>query len=317
MPETFGIEIETGFGRGASYHSVATAMRAEGLQVQDNPGSRHFGFSRSKWSVKYDSTLSNGAEVVSPPLNFNSPAQREQVNKAIRALMLAGCRVVDEAGIHVHVNASDLSARQIANIVRFVYKFEDVLYRIASSGWDSIRSEALRDPYDASAYAKQITEEMAKRMMKVRDGEALMQAWAGSAWSGDGDRYHAVNLNPWWNTGTVEFRLFNTSLNAERVQAYIAVAVAVVRDARNGQARQVKTHYPLGTMADHPEAAAKMFLRFQQVMRTASGDSSKSNRAGLPPLMSKEDWKRVLFCWKDSFPQVPRGRVRRRTRSTV
>jgi hypothetical protein len=306
MPETFGVEIETGFRRNVgNFDTLLAAMRAEGLSVIDQRD-RHFGFDHESWSLKYDATVGRGCEVVSPPLRFDKEEDRAQVDKAMRALLMGGCEVRDEAGIHVHVNASDLSARQIANIVRFVYKFEDVLYRIASSGWDQIRSAALRDPYEGEAYAKEITEEMAKRMMKVRDEDALTRAWGGSRWNSEGDRYHAVNLTPWWSMGTVEFRMFNTTLNAERLQAYIAIAVAIVRDARNGQARQVKTHYPLGSMARDPRKAKAMFLRFQQVMTTKSGDSAKSNRADLPPLMSKQDWKRVLFCWKDSFAQVPR-----------
>lgn len=301
MPETFGIEIETGFGRGASFDTVLREMRREGLPVRDRR-TNHFGHDRNAWDVKYDASVEHGAEVVSPPLNFNSPRQRGQVDKALRALMLAGCEVRESAGIHVHVNASDLSARQLANVVRFVYKFEDILFRLASSGWDTIRPDATRNMWRDS-FAKEISDEMARKMQKVRDSDALNRAWTGDRWAGGGDRYHAVNLNPYWSQGTVEFRLFNTSLNIERVQAYIAIAVAIVRDARNGQARQVKTHFPLGTMAQNPEKAAAMFLRFQQVMTCTSGDSTKSKRSDLPRLMSKEDWKRVLFCWKDSFAQ--------------
>lgn len=303
MPaERFGVEIECGFTGGASYASVARAMSAERLEVV-NAHDRHYGYDEHKWMITYDSTVEGGCEVKSPPLKFRDASDRAQVDAAVRAMNSAGCQVVNEAGIHVHVSASDLDAFQLANVCRFVWKFEDVLYRIASSGWEKIRDGAMNVDED-EGFAKPLRPEMVDLMKKVRTMKDLQAAWTGENWNTEGDRYHAVNLNSYWAKGTVEFRLFNSSLFAPRIQAYIAMSAAIVRDARNGQSRSVAKSYPLGYMAANPHMQKKLLQRFRQVMTCSTSDGTKSKMADNPPLMSKEDWKLVLMCWNDSRPQV-------------
>ena len=41
---------------------------------------------------------------------FDQPEQRGQVDKAIKALRLAGARTGEKPGIHVHIDATDLTA---------------------------------------------------------------------------------------------------------------------------------------------------------------------------------------------------------------
>lgn len=311
MPaERFGIEIETGFGPGRGYDDVLTAIRAEGIEVLDWR-SRHSGHSDDAWTVKYDSSIGDdddddhgGCEVVSPPLRFNNEEDRAQVDKVVHALNVAGCRNLDSAGIHIHVSASDLNGFQLANVCRFVWKFEDVMYRIASSGWKTLRSGAIRgDRRDPDGYAKPIHEDMIKQMQKVRDMAGLQRAWSGDQWSTDGDRYHLVNLNSFWIRGTVEFRCFNSSLYSERIQGYIAMCIGIVRDARNGQSRSVAKRFPLGYMHANPHMQKKVLMRFRQVMTCPDSDGPKSKMRQQPPLVSKQDWKRILMCWNDSYPQ--------------
>lgn len=299
MPhETFGVEIEIGFPPGrsestATFEMIRDAIRATGLPCKMI--NSHLGSSSSEWVVKRDGSLNEqGFEVVSPPLDFNDEAQRGQVDTVVRVLQGLGCRTIKEGGIHVHIGASDLDAKQIAAVCRFIWIYEDVLYRIASSGWERIRPEALSE----GAYAKPLDQKILQDMLKVKEFSDLARAWTGErTWSGsEGDRYQAINLNSYWIRGTIEFRLFNTSLNPDRVQAYIALSMAMVRDARSGHVRYTNKNYPLGYMASKDEAARyRLLVRFQQVMTTNSRDTHR--------LMSKQDWKRIRMCWRDSVPQ--------------
>jgi hypothetical protein len=287
----FGIEIE--------YHgspsAVADAMQNSGLPFMDRRN-QYSGFSHTHWMLKYDGSVTHGGELVSPPLDFDDPAQRAQVTTAILAMQQAGVTPHNDAGIHIHVEASHedgtkFTPREAAAAVRFFHKFQDIIYRIASSGWSKIRPR--------NSYFKPVEKDMAEKMMKVRTESALIKAWYGDSRIPtehyDDSRYRGINLHSFFQMGTIEFRVFNSSLNPDRVQAYVALCCAIIRDVRNGYNRSVKKSYDIGGMASGETDEAKAMLRFQQIMCYESG-------------MSKEDWKNLRkTCWNDSVPQVFEG----------
>lgn len=297
----FGVEIE--FVGDLSV--VLDTLRNAGVPVRDSRHT-HSGYSLTEWSVKRDGSVHRGGELVSPPLDFDNEEQRAQVTTAVQALQDSGARPDPSAGIHVHVEAKNfdgsvLEARQIANIVRFTYKFEDLIYRIASSGWQTIRD-------GARSYARPIPEVTARAIMEVKTQDELLAVWNGQtatrrrrAQLGDGfrrhlDRYTGTNLRAFFDKGTIEFRYFNSSVCPERVQAYIALCIAIVDDARYGFSRSVAKHYPLGSMESGAVKPEALYMRFQQIMRSESKDTKV--------LMTTEDWKNLRkVCWNDSVPQ--------------
>lgn len=301
----FGVEVEFVGDRDAA----ANALRAAGLRVATS-GS-HIGFSLTEWVVKRDGSVHGGGEMVSPPLDFDDPDQRAQVTTAVQALQESGAQPDNSAGIHVHIEAKNfdgqpLTARQIAAVVRFTYKFEDAIYRIASSGWQRMRS-------GARTYAKPIPEQTARAIMDVKSDDELRMVWNGQTnirrrrrQLGDNfrrhlDRYTATNLRAYFDKGTIEFRYFNSSVNPQRVQAYIALCMAIVDDARHGFERNVANSYKLGMMATGQADPKAVMLRLQQILRTEGKDTKV--------LMSTEDWKNLRkVCWNDSVPQ-PREAV--------
>jgi hypothetical protein len=260
------------------------------------------------WVVKRDGSVSNGGELVSPPLDFDIPEQREQVTRAIQCLQRANATTTPSAGIHVHVEAKNfdgtpMTAKQLAAVVRFTYKFEDAIYRIASSGWETIRP-------GARTYAKPIPEATAQAIMNVRTMDELNNVWNGRSLTGTrnarrlGDatrgameRYTATNLRALERHGTVEFRYFNSSVNPVRIQTYIALCVAIMDDARNGFSRSVKKSYRVGSMQRGEISEKAMLLRLQQVLRSDSRDTRVC--------MSAQDWKNLRkLCWGGSKPQA-------------
>lgn len=297
----FGLEVEF---VGDKQRAI-TALRDAGIRVKDGTHS-HEGYSLTEWTVKRDGSVQNGGEMVSPPLDFDDPEQRGQVTTAIQALQDSGARPDPSAGIHVHIEAknfdgSPLEARQIAAIVRFTYKFEDAIYRIASSGWDTIRN-------GARTFARPIPEPTARAIMEVKTIEDLEAVWNGQsvvrrrrAQYGTGfqrslNRYTATNLRAFWSKGTIEFRYFNSSVNPVRVQCYIALCMAIVDDARHGFSRSVKKSYRIGAMANGEVSETALMMRLQQILRSESKDTKV--------LMSAEDWKNLRkICWRNSKPQ--------------
>lgn len=299
MAKRFGLEVEFVGDLGAAIRS----LEVEGLAVNDGRHS-HMGFSETAWTVKRDGSVYGGGELVSPPLDFDNTEERAQVTRAITALQRSGARPDPTAGIHVHVEAKhtdgrDMTAREIASVVRFTYKFEDALYRIASSGWQTIRGGAM-------TYARPIPEGTAQAIMKVQTQDELRNVWSGYTTRSrrrlgvhvlrELNRYTATNLQSLERHGTIEFRYFNSSVNPVRIQTYIALCVAIMDDARNGFSRSVKKSYRMGDMAAGRVTEKALMLRLQQILRSNSKDTKVC--------MGDEDWKNLRkLCWNDSRPQ--------------
>jgi hypothetical protein len=249
-----------------------------------------------------------GGELVSPHLNWTVEADRNQVVAALEVLAENGCNTHKTASTHVHVACEDLmnQPKKIAAMLRFAYKFEDAIYRIASSGWRSHRGPNNgtvyaaplsatwngrgRDRYNARThrYDTTPTPTLTEAMMTIRT-EAQLQTFSNQT-----GRYCMINTHALYRYQTMEFRVFNATLNGERALAYIGLCVAIVDDARKGFSRSTAKSYPLGWAASQPDpdaAAQAMFLRLQQVLRYEAG-------------MSVADWKRILKVWADSKNQT-------------
>lgn len=298
----FGLEVEfTG-----NVQRVIAEFRNAGIDVIDGTHS-HLGHSNTAWTVKRDGSVHNGGELVSPPIDWNDPATRGNVTAAIECLQRAGARPHPSCGIHVHIeakhdNGENMTAKEIAAVVRFTYKFEDAIYRIASSGWQTIRA-------GARSYALPIPEPTALAIMDVKTMDELRGVWQGSQVANSRrdlgarilrslDRYTATNLQSFFHRGTIEFRYFNSSVNPTRILTYIALCMAIVDDARNGYSRSTKKSYRLGAMASGLVKEEAVLLRLQQVLRTNSRDTKVC--------MAEEDWKNLRkLCWKGSVPQMP------------
>jgi hypothetical protein len=284
----FGIEIEFE----GSQQDAARALQAAGM----GDGST-YPYNRNApapyWTIKNDGSVSSGGEMVSPVLDLDNPEHREQVTKAIMALRSAGATTCESAGIHVHIDGTTLTAEQVAAVARCFAKFEDCIYRVASSGWQSVRR-------GSGNYAKPMPERIVKALAKAKTAEQVGMAYYGEqdasrvAYRGrnhhDHSRYYGLNLHSWFYRKTIEFRVFNSSLNPERVQGYIGMCMAIVDDARNGYKRSVNKRYALGGMAEGTTNEAAARHRFLQVLRYDGG-------------MALEDMERLTKIWKDSRPQ--------------
>lgn len=227
---TFGIELETyGLGRDGAVNALALQdgwRRGYGNAAIDPKG--------RTWKAVGDSSIDGyqPAEVVSPVLRYED---MELLQGAVRKLRAAGAKVNDSCGIHIHVGvegAFDVPA--IVRLAKYWNRKEKLikhalgtLIRRSNSYCRDINHNGFIDRLDALRRAPRTMDE-------------LNAAWYGRNGGGsfhyDGTRYHALNLHNVWFRGTIEWRLFNATMHAGKIKAYVQFVLAVALHAVNTRA---------------------------------------------------------------------------------
>lgn len=277
MARKFGVEIE----HEGSRAPIVRAFNEAGLGIDEGiyssqPRGRRF-------ALCPDTSVRAGGELKSPVLDFGVQEDRDLLTAGVQALAAGGGRPCNSAGIHIHISTLDLTIEQLANIARFFIKFEDAIYRIASSGWGSMRPSW-------TSYCPPISSNtVMEQLPKVRSERQLSDLFYG--------RRVGLNLGSHWNKGTVEFRIFNSSINPKRIQAYVAMCHQIVMDAELGNKRSLGKRFALGEMASGVKSEASVRNYFFGVLSKPS--SSNRTIQG----MSKADLALLSKCWKDSRPQ--------------
>lgn len=178
-------------------------------------------------------------ELVCPILSYDDI---EPLQEIIRDLRKAGA-VSDskyECGIHIHVDAKPHTPNSLKNLVNLMASKEDLLYK--SLNVDEAR---LR-------FCKKVNEELVKKInaKKPKTIEALADLWYEGYGREDrtrhyhNSRYHGLNLHSTFTKGTIEFRLFNGTLHAGKVKAYIQFCLALSHQAltqKSASARRTET----------------------------------------------------------------------------
>ncbi len=104
----FGVELEV---IGMTDRAAKSLMREKGIHVTSTNED-------GGWVVKQDGSLRSdvGFEVTSPPLAYNEDSL-DQIRKVCQILIDAGCGITDHCGLHVHIDASDMTPYQFLNIM--------------------------------------------------------------------------------------------------------------------------------------------------------------------------------------------------------
>jgi len=188
-----------------------------------------------QWKAVSDSSLgdiSTSAEVVSPILTL---ADMDTLQEVIRALRKAGAQTPACTSQHVHIGVDGWTPRQIANLARIYYKQEMLIMKAVGTLEQRIQR-----------YTKLTDREFVARLeaIKPTTSEELNRAWFGSLNMHpahyDSHRYHGLNLNNVWRTGTVEFRIFNGVLHAGVAKANILFCLSMAAKALNAKCASTK-----------------------------------------------------------------------------
>ena len=234
--QNFGIEIEmTGITRATAAQIIAGHFSTDACHVgggydaysiRDNSG--------RQWKVMSDASIhctgrgnrnagnQYAVELVSPICQY---ADIETIQEIIRKLRAGGAKVNSSCGIHVHVDASNHTPKTLRNIVNIMASKEDLLYK-------ALQVQVSREHYCQKADTRFLDELNQKRPTTMSEVESLWYNGNGSRhFHYDNSRYHALNLHSVFSKGTIEFRLFNSTLHAGEIKSYIQLCLAISHQA--------------------------------------------------------------------------------------
>lgn len=240
--QRFGIEIEmTGitrqqaaevaaeyFGTASrylgTYYDTYAALDSQGRQWKFmSDGS--IDAQRKEGSHKVSASSEYRTEMVSPICRYEDIVPIQEI---IRKLKAAGAITNTSCGIHVHIDASPFDARTLRNITNIMASKETLIYK--ALGVSVARQNQWCQPVE-QRFLDQLNARRPKTMQDVEriwyDGESRSYEHY------DNSRYHCLNLHSVFQKGTVEFRLFNGTLHAGKIKAYIQFCLAIGAQALN------------------------------------------------------------------------------------
>ena len=164
-------------------------------------------------------------EMVSPICRYEDIVSIQEI---VRKLKERGAFVNKTCGIHVHIDASPFDARTLRNITNIMASKEDLIYK-------ALQVSVSREHSYCQKVEQRFLEELNRKKPKTLDG--VERIWYGGDSRRnthyDDSRYHCLNLHSVFQKGTVEFRLFNGTLHAGKIKAYIQFSLAIGAQALN------------------------------------------------------------------------------------
>ena len=246
--QNFGIEIEmTWLTRAAAARIIAGYFDTQATHIGGGYDTYTVRDNQNRqWKLVSDASIRcrNGnnrqagreysVELVSPICQY---ADIETIQEIVRKLRGGGAKVNDSCGIHVHVDASTHTPKTLRNIVNIMASKEDLLYK-------ALQVQVSRENYCQKADTRFLDELNHKRPTTMRDVENLWYNGCDSRhYHYDDSRYHALNLHSVFSHGTIEFRLFNSTLHAGEIKSYIQLCLAISHQALvQKSASRIKTH---------------------------------------------------------------------------
>ena len=176
------------------------------------------------WKAVYDLSVGGpgeSVEIVSPILTLDDlPLLREILHHLDED---PDFRVNGQCGVHIHVDARDLTTRQISNLTKMVLKQEALIYA-------ALDVNARRENH----YVRQLVDDSDIKSIVEDPG---ISRWRKSDLSSELEscsvsRYHGLNLLALRRHGSIEYRWFNGTLDAETVEAYIYFVLCLTERAR-------------------------------------------------------------------------------------
>ncbi len=175
-------------------------------------------------------------EFVTPPLNYEDI---DLLQNIVRKLRENGAKTNGSCGIHIHIDGKNHTPSSLQRLINFMIARQDLIY------------EALEIESRANHWCHKLNASLLVEMKKDKNlsREKAEEIWYSSANDGycggidhqhyNSTRYHGINLHSYFSKGTVEFRLFNSTLHAGKIKAYIQFCLAVSAWAISSQERIV------------------------------------------------------------------------------
>ncbi len=232
--QKFGVEIEmTGISRGRAAEVIAEMLQSRISSVGGSPYYTRIVKDNQgrEWKVMRDSSINPQptqdeyrVEFVTPPLQYDDI---EILQGIVRKLKENGATANSSCGIHIHIDGANHNPQSLRCLVNFMTARQDLIY------------EALEIGARGSRWCKKLSPEILAELKKNKSltcdkVESVWYSQANDNYYGGVDhqhynetRYHGVNLHSYFSKGTVEFRLFNSTLHAGKIKAYVQFCLAV------------------------------------------------------------------------------------------
>lgn len=238
--QLFGVEVEmTGITREKAARLVAEVLGTTPSHPESNCYHTRTIADQAarKWKIMRDSSITPirnddtsepldeyRVEFVTPPLNYSDI---ELLQNIIRKLRENGAKAHSSCGIHIHVDGANHTAVSLRRLVNFMTARQDLIYEALQIGdresnWCHKLNKTL---LDAMKKDKNLTKEKAEEIWYSRANDGYCGGIDHQHYNAT--RYHGVNLHSFFTKGTVEFRLFNSTLHAGKIKAYIQFCLAV------------------------------------------------------------------------------------------
>ncbi len=232
MARKFGIEIEVQMPAGVTHRSIANALTAAGVVASDMSYNHN---TTSFWKVVQDGSLGyRGAEIVSPPMPYTAEGLAD-VARVMNALTEIGCTVDRTCGLHIHIDASGLGLRGIANVAKCFVKFENFFDHIMPASRRASQNQYVQSNRNFhGGYADVFANRAIEALGKAKTTTDLIRANQG------GSRYFKLNLQPLNRYGTIEFRQHSGTADAAKAVNWIKLLMAFVEKAAVSKPRARK-----------------------------------------------------------------------------
>lgn len=226
---TFGVEIEF---FGVTREKVSQILNGRGLENYIQ--SYNHEDSRTAWKLTTDGSvtgdgcsngyISSGNEIVSPILKGEDGFR--QLAVVCEALKEAGAKVDKTCGLHVHLEASDMSLMDWKNTICLYNNFQSTI------------AEFLPSSRSSNTYCKAFSQTHMDTIMNADSLSNILHCGYYDCI----DRYFVVNIEAYLRHGTIEFRQHSGTIEYDKIYNWVVLMMAVQHIGMN-TARVGVRHY--------------------------------------------------------------------------
>lgn len=225
---------------------VARRLYQDGFALSDYPGSYHGSdarYDRDEETTRMcyvETDSSCGYELIFDRIALNSRPEAERISSVqtiLKNMRDDGfIRLSARCGFHVHVDVSDWGMKEIVSAYHLWNYLEDPIFRFASAFWNSHRDEEVGGGYSSPVPKGHSSRSQIGRVLVTRrdslNFSPILNARSNCT-------CQATFYEDWENCTcnvrqpTLEFRVFNATLNQRKIRAYLAFCVAFVNAAKS------------------------------------------------------------------------------------